>query len=110
MPIRWCTRDGAGADGVSICPLMLMMLVFVVAMTTTSMANKQTPGFFMSVHPPPGRDTGSLPQMLLRAGGRFPLRLAYQMGQWAENLHKRVGMVGIEEGLQEQGHDIVRPR
>jgi len=52
---------------------------------------------------------GSLPQMLLRAGGRFPLRLAYQMGQRAEDLDKRIGMVGIEKRLQEQGHDIVRP-
>ena len=47
--------------------------------------------------------------MFLRASGRFPLWLAYQMGQWAEDLYKRIGMVGIEKRLQEQGHDIVRP-
>jgi hypothetical protein len=35
--------------------------------------------------------------------------LTYQMSERAEDLHKRIGVVGIEEGLQEQGHRIVGP-
>jgi hypothetical protein len=56
-----------------------------------------------------------IPEPVVRSGSGhtpplfFHGLLTYQMSERAEDLHKRIGVVSIEECLQEQGHRVVRP-